>query len=493
MSIASRPGYRAPTGTAPRCVPETPPDERLLRPEGNISSALFLSSLIILTVLAVVYFVWPIWRATFPMEIDGNEGWNAYNADAVFGPRPLYPAADDLITNNYPPLSFYLVAIFSKLGFDSVYVGRAISLFAMIVISGATAICARQLGAGIIAALVGALWFLAVMARFFDEYVGMNDPHIPALAVMATALAWLLSRHHRQRPVEPAIVLMAIAGFYKHTLIATPAAALVWLISVNWQRGTRAAITGIIAAGLVFVACLAIFGTSFISQLLFARHYSLPLLRIGGELQWIAPVLVIWAIWAWFAPVTDAKRFTQIYITGSLFSFALQSCGDGVDYNSQFELVLASAIGLGLAFDGISCLLTNRTALRARVAILAVLIARLLASPRAEPYLILGSPEYRKALHIGAEVTKNEIERIRIIPGTIICTISIVCRWAGKPFVLDHFAMQQRIKTGRLTAQALDARLHAAGIRREIIDRRTSCSPLATSDACSRPPAPQRR
>jgi hypothetical protein len=39
------------------------------------------------------------------LPLDPNEGWNAYFADAAIHGGVLYPAADALITNNYPPLS----------------------------------------------------------------------------------------------------------------------------------------------------------------------------------------------------------------------------------------------------------------------------------------------------------------------------------------------------------------------------------------------------
>jgi hypothetical protein len=67
---------------------------------------------ILLAFLAVVAFwsfLWPAYRAFLNIEIDMNEGWNAYLADAaIHGSMPLYPSPDSLVTNNYPPLSFYL-------------------------------------------------------------------------------------------------------------------------------------------------------------------------------------------------------------------------------------------------------------------------------------------------------------------------------------------------------------------------------------------------
>ncbi len=407
-----------------------------------------------LGILAGVYCAWPIWRAGFPLEIDVNEAWNAYHADAASGSRPLYPDADALITNNYPPLSFYWVALVSKLGLDALYVGRALSILAVAAISASAAVCIRGLGASRISAVVGGLWFLATTARFFDGYVGMNDPHLPATGLMIVALVWFLARHRRERSVEPAVLLMVIAGFYKHSLVATPAAALLWLTSLHWRLGLRATLVGIGAAGFGLALCVFAFGPSFADQLLSPRYYSVVRsLHLLGRLQWIAPALLLCLIWSWRASGTESNRFVRIYIGVAFAAFFLQSGGDGVDDNAQFELAVATALGLGLAFDTASQIfgLDESKVDRARAAILAALIARLLLSTRLEPYLVLASPEYRNLFPANAEIAKQETQRIRAIPGAVYCTISIVCRFAGKPFVLDRFAMEQRVKIGRMT------------------------------------------
>ena len=52
-----------------------------------------------IAVLAALFLVWPVWRAFFPMEIWGNEGWNAYHADqAMRGAAQLYPPPDGLVS-----------------------------------------------------------------------------------------------------------------------------------------------------------------------------------------------------------------------------------------------------------------------------------------------------------------------------------------------------------------------------------------------------------
>jgi hypothetical protein len=89
-------------------------------PPGYCSSRAFTTALAVLAVLTAVYAAWPLWRAVFPLEIEVDDVWNAYNADAAFGPRALYSPAVALIANNYPPLSFYLIGFLSRLTFDAV-------------------------------------------------------------------------------------------------------------------------------------------------------------------------------------------------------------------------------------------------------------------------------------------------------------------------------------------------------------------------------------
>src|SRR5258708_6785452 len=88
-------------------------------PSGHSSSRAFTAALAVRAVLTAMYAAWPLWRAVFPLEIDVDDIWNAFNADAAFGPRALYPHADALIANNYPPLSFYLIGFLSGPAFDA--------------------------------------------------------------------------------------------------------------------------------------------------------------------------------------------------------------------------------------------------------------------------------------------------------------------------------------------------------------------------------------
>src|SRR5436305_8374919 len=88
-------------------------------------------------VIATLSFAWPVYRAFLNVEIQNNEGWNAYFADAAIGKVPLYPSPGQFITNNYPPLSFYIVDLVGRLVGDPVLAGRLLSLVAVIAIATA--------------------------------------------------------------------------------------------------------------------------------------------------------------------------------------------------------------------------------------------------------------------------------------------------------------------------------------------------------------------
>ena len=88
----------------------------------------------------------------------------------------------------------------------------------------------RILAGGITGAAIGALWYAAITAHHSELYVGTNDPQLAGEAIMGAALVWLLARHRDGRSVYAPLLLMVIAGFWKHNAIAIPLTAVVWLL-----------------------------------------------------------------------------------------------------------------------------------------------------------------------------------------------------------------------------------------------------------------------
>jgi hypothetical protein len=412
----------------------------------------------LLALLALYFLVWPVWRAQFPLEIAQNEGWNAYHADAAMEGGALYPSPDTLIVNNYPPLSFYAIGWVGKIFGDPLYVGRVLSLISTIGLGAMIARVVLQLGGGGAGAAIGGIWFVATMARSYNRFVGMNDPQLTGQLIMLAALSWFLARDKACKSAEPPILLMALAGFWKHNIIAIPATAIVWLWLRHGWRAWRPTAVGAAAAVVGLAICIALYGDVFLANLMTPRPWRLMRAVSGlGRSQWILPALVVWAMWAWSERKTFAARFTGLHVGIAFAAYLAQWTGEDILDNAQFDLVIATAVGLGIAFDRIAA---TRFARRcgvpvARATVVLILVVRLLATARIEPFLVLFDPAYRAEFYVHAQAAREDAARVAAIPGPVACTLKVICRMAGKPFVYDDFRADMLIMTG--AAKGLDA------------------------------------
>jgi hypothetical protein len=420
----------------------------------------------VLALLAMYFMVWPLWRLGFPIEIAQNEGWNAYHADAAMGAGPLYPATSTLIVNNYPPLSFFVVGGLAQVFGDALYVGRVLSLLAVAGLAVLIAGVIRQLGGGGAAAAVGALWFVAVMARSFTRFVGMNDPQLVGHVLMMGALNWFLVREARGKSPVPPILAMAAAGFYKHNIAAVPLTALTWLALKDWRRAVVPFAAGAAAAALGLAICVAVYGDAFLANLLTPRPYRVMRAINGlGRLQWILPALVLWGIWEFAEPASRAARFTAVFVAVGFAVFMVQWSGEAVLDNAQFDLVIATAIGLGLAFDraGKTPFGQRHGVAAARTVVVLVVATRLLATLRVEPALVMFSADYRAQYFANAQVVRDDAARVAAIPGPVACDFKVVCRLAGKPFAFDDFRAEMLVATGASGGLDVEGLIRAHG------------------------------
>jgi hypothetical protein len=418
-----------------------------------------------LGLIAVFATLWPAYRAFFPIEIDVNEGWNAYYADAAMGRMPLYPSRDQFITNNYPPLSFYIVGALGSLLGDVVFAGRLLSLFALAVIAVSAAGAIKRLGGNATAAGIGAAYFVATMGFFFTDYVGMNDPHLLGQAVMSIGLVAFLRAMARERGYWAPILLMVAAGFIKHNIIAMPLTALIWL---GIHRPRQLVNTGLLAAcavGAGFALCFAAFGPDFFSNLMSPRALKWKqVIGAVGHLQWVAVGLVVWLYVGAARKGTNDRdaQFCSLFIVVALVSFFAQMTGTGVACNAQFELVFAVSIAVGVAFAKAPFLpLAQRYSPAAlRCALLFAICLRLLVSIPIDPVRLLTDPRFHADLAAREAAMSASVIRIQATPGDVAGG-TLACYWAGKPFALDDFNSRQRIANGNLPADAIRKRIEA--------------------------------
>lgn len=413
----------------------------------------------ILAAVAVYFLIYPVWRSQFLIEIWFTEGWNAYFQDAAAAGARIYAPSGSLIVNNYPPLSFYAIGLLGYLFGDNLFVGRVVSLLSLGVLSVEIFACVRALAGGVTGPAIGALWFAAIMSHNFTPYVGANDPQLAGEAIMGFGLTWLLWRQNAGRSPLGPLLVMVIGGFWKHNMIAIPLTAIVWLFA---RRGSKAfrpvAISGMAAAaGLAL--CGIIWGADFFRNLLTERDYSLGhILGNIGHLQWSALAAVIWLSWVFSSPTVGAK-FTSIHVPIALASCLSQWTGAAIFGNAEFDWIIALGIAVGVTCASIETSFVARHIGPAgtRVIVVALLVLRLVATDRQESLLIMTDPQFRHRFEAGEQSVRREAAQVAAIRGDVYCTIKIVCRLAGKPFVVDDFKVGQMVATKRLSQSELDA------------------------------------
>ncbi len=431
-----------------------------------------------LYVIAIWSFAWPVYRAFLNVEIQPNEGWNAYFADAAMGKMPLYPSADQLITNNYPPLSFYVVGLVGRVVGDPVLAGRLLSLLAVIAIAMAIALSVRRLGGSEVAARISAAFFVATMSRFFMRYVGMNEPQLLSEAIMAFAfLGFLIAKSNDRGYVGPVLV-MALAGFVKHNIIAMPVTVFVWLALYRRREAVKCFCVAAIAIITGTAICYALFGRNFFLDILSPRHCSLKsALGSFGKLEWVAVGLVICLYNAWSCWRDANVQLCSCLIAIALGSYFLQKSGDGVDINAQFDLVIAVAMGVGLAFTQVSLWPAARPLRpgQAQAILLLAVCVRLLASKQLQPVRLIFDRSFKNEIAMRERAMTDSVQRVRRVPGDVLCSTLVSYR-AGKPFAVDRFSVEQRILAGALPEDVIDARV-ASGTLTIVEDPHTQRSP----------------
>lgn len=419
----------------------------------------------LLCALALFSALLPLYRAQFLFEININEGWNAYHADAAAAGGTLYPAPDQLITNNYPPLSYYLLAALAPLLGGPLFAGRAVSFIALCVVAAALYAMLRVLGVRRLFAVAAAASYFGVTCRLFMQHPAVNDPQLLADAIASVGFLWFLQNWWRGGGhfLGPAAV-MVCAVFTKQNVLAFPFTAFAVLCLEDRKGALRFAATGIVlaAGGLLFSRWL--FGPAFLFNLFSPRPYELAnSLKVIEDFHRIAPAVIAWGLYA--AQGRDGRRARMVTVlcASALLEGMVVRGAKEVHYNAEFDFVIAVHLALGLALERLPAFALARRfgADRLRVALIAACALRLLVAELTERENLL-SPTYRDQLRQAERITRAEAERVAALPGPVFCDITLICYLAGKPFAVDPVNVPLRIESGALPADIV-ARKLAAG------------------------------
>jgi len=389
---------------------------------------------------------------TIPLHIplNYNEGWNAYHAMDVIHGAALYPQPSRLFFNNYPPISFYVVAAAARLVGDPIVAGRYISLIAFVFWTLLLVRTARRFRCRDSEAWFAATLFVAV-TLLFSDYIGVNDPQFLGHAVAASGLLLLLRKPRTALRLLFGALLLSVAVFIKQNLIALPLACVVWLMQVDRPAGWRLIVIGAVVAIAGAGLCVAVYGPDAVMPAIAPRAYSLQ--KAGWmSLRWVVRMVVFIStslIVVRALPQDEGVRFCGLYAaTAGLLGCAF-SGGEGVNWNVFFDgnwaLCLSAAISLNrLSQPGLDDRGPRRRA-RLVAAYLIVPVIAVTVDARAawrapRPWLTARAADAADA--------DRDVEFLRRHDGPTLCEDLALCFWAGKPVEVDFFNTQQRLHGG---------------------------------------------
>ncbi len=405
---------------------------------------------------ATALFALPVARLPMRVPINYNEGWNAYQADRAMSGRALYPPVDSLLSNNYPPLSFFVVGMAGRVVGDNVLAGRFVALASFLAVGLAIFLVGMATTRSWAGALFGALVFGVYALTHFSDYIGMDDPQWMAHALATAGLGLLLWRGDRTSQVSGfgAGVVMALALLVKHTLIALPAALLLELL-LRRTRPLKAWAAGFGSTVLVSsIVCVATWGTLVYTNVALApRAWSIWYSSQGIErvVTPLLPMLVAVVLWLSFSGEWGRWRVFVVYAFCSLTLAVALLGGEGVNYNMLFDLTIALTILAAAAVSpGLGATDGSRDGFR--VALAAVIAVTLLMP--ALP-LALGQYAQMQQLHQLQRDSERDIATIAQYPDPVWCQTVALCYWAGKEWSLDWFGARQKLKAGIISERAL--------------------------------------
>src|SRR6266851_10098526 len=174
------------------------------------------------TLLALIWF--PLRRTFANVEINYNEGWNAYRAAMVASGIPLYgtPPQGFGTATAYPPLSFHLIGLLGTANTFTL-IGRLVSLISLFTAGVFVALIVRRGGASWQIAVFSFLLYEIAIALLRPNRIGMYDPQLLGEALSTAGLYFYFRNPVSNRLLCVSAALFCLAGFTKHNLIVFPA------------------------------------------------------------------------------------------------------------------------------------------------------------------------------------------------------------------------------------------------------------------------------
>lgn len=403
----------------------------------------------------------------FIFEINYNEGWNVYNAQRLIDHEIIY---DDNYwrVNNYPIFSFLVVTGVNLVVHDLLLSGRVIALLSFFAVGVLAAVAICRFGGDRVDAVFGGGCALGFCYLVAPAWVAADDPQTLGEAIMLGALVSYVSGPPDRFRLLRTALLVTVAGFVKHNLIAIPL-AITFDIAIGSPR--RLPFWFGCCASLV-VSCLGVThlvaGGTFIDHLLSprlftwhgARYHLMKYLRLG---EFPLAVVLLFAR----AVFSGDRRILTAYGIISIFAATIFSGFEGTSYNMFQDAAVFLAVAAGVVLHELRNRMVAGVFAYEGVPKVALALAPLLL---AEPILARSPQAFAQIHHAGdlLEIDRQaersflaEAEFISDRHGPAICESLLLCYRAGQPFTLDPFNSRQFILAGRLDQNNIIRRIAA--------------------------------
>jgi len=411
--------------------------------------------LMMVTMLALFQF--PVKRIFANVEVNYNEGWNAYRANMVAKGIRLYgePPQGFGTATAYPPISFHLI---SWLGSTNTFVvaGRLVSLLSLIAAGLFIGLIVRKAGGSKVAAIFSFLLYELGIVLLRADRVGMYDPQLLGEALSIAGLYFYVRDPDSKRLLCISALFFCLGGFTKHNLLALPVAVAIDLVFRSWKAFATWAAAMVVSAGLLTAATMLVDGRYFFAHLLGGgggRTYSFMMAwsqfhHYVERFQFLLVVATTWSIRSFRSRTVLVAAFVLSH--GLAF---LLAGGYGVDLNIFFNGFAAMVIICGLALSDISSALValrpsalNPTgAMMFGIFFISIMIF--------VPGQLRRDRKEMRALPALEKEFQSAVDFLKAHPGPALCESHLLCYEGNKPFEFEPFSVRDQVQTGRMNEE----------------------------------------
>jgi len=420
---------------------------------GTVMADKWLSTAIVclMVVIMLGLFQFPVRRIFANVQVNYNEGWNAYRTAMVAKGIPLYstPPHGLVGATAYPSISFHLV---SWLGNENTFtiVGRLVSLFALLAAGVFIALIVKQTGGSRLIAMFSFLLYEIGIALLRADRIGMNDPQLLGEAFSAAGLYFYVRDPSSKRLLCLSALLFCLAGFTKPNIIAFPAAVAIDLLIRSRKSFVIWAGAMFVSAGLLTAGTVLVDGRYFLNHLMGGggRAYSLHQAwsQFHHYVERFQCLLVLATAWS-IRSLRSRPLFAGAFVLSHGLAFLLGG-GNGVDLNIFFNGLAVTVVicGLALAEFGSTREASQSAALHSPAAVMCGLL--IFSVMIFVPGQLRRDRQQMRLLAASTTEFNSAIRLLKANQGPALCESILLCYEAGKPLEFEAFAAREQVRTG---------------------------------------------